>query len=690
MPSIETPIAGPDLRTAEEWRALLVDAIESVSEAFGLFDADDRLILCNRRYAQTFTVHDNFAAIAGWHFTDLVRASIAKGEVIEPAYQGDVEAWVAERARRHRSPSGLRQIQLSDGTWLQVSERPTRSGGIVGVRTDITALKQAQHAAEAANESKTRFLRTMSHEIRTPMNGVLGMAQLLADSRLDATQRRYVEAIEQSGRHLLAIINDILDFSKVESGLVELEETSLDLAALVEDSAVMLAPAAQAKGLELVVDIDPSVPFMLQTDPLRLQQIIINLVNNAVKFTETGEITLTLRAASEAAEWMLVDLSVSDSGPGVEPHLHEKIFEYFAQADSSTARKYGGTGLGLAICRQLAHLMGGDIVLESAPGQGSTFRLTLALRVAESAAPVDMADLAGVSVLLVEDHAAARMALARRLAAWGLDVTAVASGTEALVAMKDGKFQVALIDMTLPEGGLALASSLRTVGGEVSPRIVMLTAGDTPPAQDQATLAKPVRSPDLLAALRSGSSASDKAATSRNAPLPRLQGRVLLAEDNEVNRTIVIAWLSRLGLTTVSALNGVEAVAKIREGGFDLVLMDCQMPEMDGFAATEEIRALEAREGRRPVPIVALTANAMEGDRDSCLKAGMNDYLTKPFRGSQLTEMLLHWLQTKPDEAAAHERAAFAELATLCRDYADHGRPETLTAIEAAWTNLRR
>jgi CheY-like chemotaxis protein len=311
------------------------------------------------------------------------------------------------------------------------------------------------------------------------------------------------------------------------------------------------------------------------------------------------------------------------------------------------------------------------------------------LRVAESLPPADSADLAGVPVLLVEDHDAARMVLVRRLAAWGLDVTAVSSGTEALMAMKGGKFQIALIDMTLPEGGLALASSVRAIGGEASPRIVLLTAGDTPPAKEQTrlgltTLAKPARSSDLLAALRDGAPSPGKAGA-RNAPLPRMRGRVLLAEDNEVNRTIVIAWLNRLGLTTVTAVNGIEAVAQIREGGVDLVLMDCQMPEMDGFAATEEIRAFEALEGRSPVPIIALTANAMEGDRDCCLKAGMNDYLTKPFRGSQLTEMLLHWLRAKPEETPAAERAAFAELASLCKDYADHGREETLAAIEAAW-----
>ena len=508
------------LRTAEAWQATLVDAIESISEAFGLFDAEDRLILCNRRYAQTFTVHDSFKEIAGWHFTDLVRASVAKGEVIEPEFAGDVEAWVAERTRRHRSPGGsLKQIQLGDGTWLQVSERPTREGGIVGVRTDITALKDAQHAAEAANEAKTRFLRNMSHEIRTPMNGVLGMVQLLAYTKLDPTQRAYVEAIEQSGRHLLKIINDILDFSKVESGFLELEAVELDPVALIESSASMLAPTAQAKGLGLVVEIDPNIDCRVIGDPLRLQQIVINLLSNAIKFTDAGKIRLSLSQCGGEGDQIGLLIGVADSGVGIAPELHERIFEDFAQADGSIARKFGGTGLGLTICRQLARAMGGDITLESVPGQGSLFQVSLVLR----------------------------------------------------------------------RGGVRQAAPRPTAAAV--------------------------------------------------AALPQFSGRVLLAEDNDVNKAIVLAWLQRLGLTVRHARNGREAVGMAEAERFDLILMDCQMPELDGFAATREIRRREAESGGH-VPIVALTAHAIDGDRESCLAAGMDDYLTKPFKGPQLVEVI--------------------------------------------------
>jgi signal transduction histidine kinase/CheY-like chemotaxis protein len=518
---------GQSLRTAEEWQATLIDAIESVSEAFGLFDANDRLILCNRRYAQTFTIHNSFKEIEGWHFTDLVRASVAKGEVIEPEFEGDIEAWVVERTRRHRSPGGsLRQIRLGDGTWLQVSERPTPSGGIVGVRTDITPLKEAQHAAEAANESKTRFLRNMSHEIRTPMNGVLGMAQLLADTQLDSTQRAYVEAIEQSGRHLLKIINDILDFSKVESGLLELESIELDPVALIAASAAMLTQSAHAKGLELSVNIDPAIEYAVLGDPLRLQQIVINLLSNAIKFTETGRISLILAQTDINETHVGLEIGVADSGVGIAPELHEKIFDHFAQADGSTARKFGGTGLGLTICRQLARQMGGDITLESQPGRGTTF----------------------------------------------------------------------LVRLNLPRGARRQA------------------AGPT------AVPAAPARA------------------------LPQFMGKVLLAEDNDVNKAIVMAWLERLGLTAAHARNGQEAVRLTAEQSFDLVLMDCQMPEMDGFAATKLIRAREQGSGRH-IPIIALTAHAIEGDRDSCLAAGMDDYLTKPFKGVQLVEMIGRFLR---------------------------------------------
>lgn len=547
---------GQSLRTAEEWQATLIDAIESISEAFGLFDAEDRLILCNRRYAQTFTVHDNFKEIEGWHFSDLVRASVAKGEVIEPEYAGDIESWVEERTRRHRTPGGsLRQIRLGDGTWLQVSERPTRSGGIVGVRTDITALKAAQHAAETANESKTRFLRNMSHEIRTPMNGVLGMAQLLADTQLDATQRRYIEAIEKSGRHLLGIINDILDFSKLEAGQFKLEAIEIDPVAIIEECAVMLMQSAHAKGLALIVKIDPNFSHCAQGDPLRLQQVVINLLGNAIKFTERGQIVLALNRRGGDPGRVALEIEVADSGIGIPPALQELVFDQFAQADGSSARKFGGTGLGLTICRQLVKLMEGDISVESEPGKGSTFRVSLDLPAGEARCSKPAEPLAAVA-----------------------------------------------------------------------PRQVK------PPQQPQQQL-------------------------------PRFSGRVLLAEDNEVNKAIVLAWLEKLGFDVSYASNGREAVALIEEVAFDLVLMDCQMPEMDGFTATQEIRRLEAA-GRRRTPIIALTAHALEGDRESCLQAGMDDYLTKPFRGAQLAEIVTRWLPSGREAAVdPGPLSALAELA---------------------------
>jgi two-component system sensor histidine kinase/response regulator len=675
---------GRSLRTAEEWQATLIDAIESISEAFGLFDADDRLILCNRRYAQTFTVHNSFKEIQGWHFADLVRASVAKGEVIEPEFDGDIEAWVVERSRRHRTPGGsLRQIQLGDGTWLQVSERPTRSGGIVGVRTDITALKAAQHAAEAANESKTRFLRNMSHEIRTPMNGVLGMAQLLAESKLDPIQRRYVEAIEQSGRHLLGIINDILDFSKVEAGLFELESIELDLVALIEDSTAMLAQPAQAKGLELVVDADPRIRFRVLGDPLRLQQIVINLVSNAIKFTERGEIVVTLQQTGCSDKEIGFDILVGDSGVGIAPALHERIFDHFAQADGSTARKFGGTGLGLTICRQLARLMGGDITVESEPGRGSTFKVSLSLPVAGRRPPVPELPerLKGMRVLLVEDHPLSRAVLARQLAAAGLEATQARNADEALVRLAESDHPLAVVDMTLPGAdGLALPRAIRADRRLSGVRILTLTSADSVDQEDKKSLglasglAKPVKQAELIEAI--GLVMADQPVVAKvgdeaaPAALPRFRGRVLLAEDNDVNKAIVMAWLERLGPSIRHARNGLEAVALMQEHAFDLVLMDCQMPEMDGFTATREIRRLEQEFGGH-VPIVALTANAIEGDRESCLQAGMDDYLTKPFKGAQLAEVMARWLQREdaPLDAAPLVEGA-RKLAALCEQFA--------------------
>jgi signal transduction histidine kinase/DNA-binding response OmpR family regulator len=678
---------GRSLRTAEEWQATLIDAIESISEAFGLFDANDRLILCNRRYAQTFTVHNSFKEIEGWHFADLVRASVAKGEVIEPDFAHDVEAWVLERSRRHRTPGGsLRQIQLGDGTWLQVSERPTRSGGIVGVRTDISALKEAQHAAEAANESKTRFLRNMSHEIRTPMNGVLGMAQLLADTRLDPTQRRYVEAIEQSGRHLLGIINDILDFSKVEAGLFELENIELDLVGLVEECASMLAQPAQAKGLELVVDIDPEIGCKVLGDPLRLQQIVINLVSNAVKFTERGEIVIALLQRRRSDADIGIDILVTDSGLGIPTALHERVFDHFAQADGSTARKFGGTGLGLTICRQLARLMGGDITLQSEPGFGSTFRVSLNLPVAGERAPLPQLpeSLKGMPVLLVEDHPLSRTVLVRQLAAAGLEVTAVSNAKAALRTLTEDEQPLALIDMTLPGAdALALPRAIRSDRRLADVRILTLTSADNGDQEERKALglagglAKPAKPADLVNAIERVMSDRpvEAAASAEVGPntLPQFSGRVLLAEDNDVNKAIVLAWLERLGLATRHARNGREAVALMQEYHFDLVLMDCQMPEMDGFTATREIRRLEQESGGH-TPIIALTANAIEGDRDACLQAGMDDYLTKPFKGAQLADLIRRWLKS---EAAPPAKAQLLDtarrLASLCEAFALNG-----------------
>jgi signal transduction histidine kinase/DNA-binding response OmpR family regulator len=691
---------GHSLRTAAEWQTTLLDAIESISDAFGLFDAEDRLILCNQRYAQTFTNYNSFKEIEGWHFTDLVRASVARGEIIEPEFADDVEAWVAERTRRHRTPGGsMRQIHLADGTWLQVSERPTRAGGIVGVRTDITELKAAQHAAEAANESKTHFLRNMSHEIRTPMNGVLGMAQLLAETRLDSTQRRYVEAIEQSGRHLLGIINDILDFSKVESGLFVLEKAELDLRRMIEDCAAMLAQAAHAKGLELVVDIDPEAGIAVVGDPLRLQQIIINLVNNAIKFTEQGDITLSLQHRFSDDQAIGFDIIVADSGVGIPAELHEHIFDHFAQADGSTARKFGGTGLGLTICRQLARLMGGDIMLSSVPGVGSTFRVSLTLPRGAPPPPATPAPafMADRRVLLVDDHARSRALLAEQLAAFGLAVTECGTAAKALALLQDAAwarcgFDLALLDTSLPDGdGLTLARTIRSSPALGAVKLILLSATANIPDGDRerlalvGSLAKPVKRDDLarmvIAALSAAPAKPPAGKADPKPALPKLTGKILLAEDNDVNKFIVVSWLERLGITASHARNGREAVDMAEQEDFDLILMDCQMPELDGFAATREIRRREAGTGRH-TPIVALTANAIDGDRDSCLKAGMDDYLTKPFKGAQLTDLILQWfpgaLRTPAPASAPFDAALLSGLLAIAPEEGRHLRRQII------------
>jgi len=525
-------------------------------------------------------------------------------------------------------------------------------------------------AAKAASRAKSQFLANMSHEIRTPMNGVLGMIELLAGTDLTELQRRFAETVRQSAHQLLNVINDILDISKAEAGRLTLELTDCNVREIVEDVMDLLAQHAHQKDLELAYAISEEVPVLARTDSSRLNQVLTNLVGNAVKFTERGEVVADLTAeamelAEDGTERRRLRFAVSDTGIGVPPEARERLFQAFSQADGSMARRFGGTGLGLAISKQLVELMGGEMGFSSQPGGGSTFWFTVPVVVVRQKGDdsPDTERLRDARVFVVDDNETNRRIVGHQLAGWGARVATATNGPEALEeltrAVQCGEpFELAVLDLAMPEmSGLDLVRAVRADARLRALPIVMLTSiGLEIGAEEQrhlgivAHLPKPARQSEfqraLIQALGGRAAAAETEGRAATARGPAIAADVLLAEDNRVNQEVAVWMLEEIGCRVELAKTGLEAVAAVKRRRFDVILMDCQMPEMDGFEATARIRAWEAQlppEAPR-LPVVALTAHAMQGDREQCLQAGMNDYLSKPVSSRDLQRILERWV----------------------------------------------
>jgi PAS domain S-box-containing protein len=574
--------------------------------------------------------------------------------------------WVSDEQHLIRDPNG-NPLEVV-GSWSDIDARKAAEFAFQAAQLE---LKKATEAALEASEAKSVFLANMSHEIRTPMNAVIGLSHLALKTDLTPRQRDYVLKIKSSGQHLLGIINDILDFSKIEAGKLSIETIDFDLDKVLENVGNLMSEKASAKGLELIFEVEPAVSTHFRGDPLRLGQILINFCNNAVKFTEHGEVAVQVRVLEDNPDSQFVEFSVSDTGIGMSETQIERLFQAFEQADASTTRKYGGTGLGLAISKQLTELMGGEVSVKSEPGKGSTFKFTARLGKGTATARPRLlqSDLRGRRVLIIDDNPHARAVLANMLTNMSLVADEAASGEEALNMVRQAagageRYEIAFIDWQMPGmNGIETGKRILGLAGiPIPPHLVMVTAYGREEVLKQAeesgfenVLIKPVTSSILfdtaVVALGADGERVETAQARPSFDIDRMRGaRILLVEDNEINQEVAIGQLEDAEAFVDLAENGEVALHMIRDNDYDAVLMDMQMPVMDGIEATRVLRSNPRYQG---LPIIAMTANAMASDRILCLEAGMNDHIAKPIDPDQLFGVLLRWIKRAEGDGKA-------------------------------------
>ncbi len=651
-----------NLREVEKVRRRLTAAIESISEGFSLYDAEDRLLLCNSTYRNLLYAGMQKFVVPGAEFSTIIRKAAEYGLVSDA--DGCMEDWIVERLTRHRNPGGTHMQRGNNGRWIQFKEFKTDDGSTVAVYSDITELKQRENDAEQANQAKSQFLATMSHEIRTPMNGIIGMSNLLLDTELSSEQLEYSQTITRSAEELLTVINDILDFSRVEAGKLELDPRPFNLRTCLEDAIDLVAVLAARKNLELAYEIAAETPIHLVGDATRLRQIVINLLNNAIKFTDEGEVVMSVKGESLTIDFesrSMLEVTVRDTGIGIPEDRLDRLFKSFSQVDTSSTRRHGGTGLGLAISERLVSLMEGRIWVESEENRGSAFHFTVILPLSTQSVQTHLEEsqigLIGKKLLIVDDNATNRRILTLQAKAWSMISTAVSDPLEALNLLNDGQhFDAALLDMQMPDmNGLELALAIRkTRSAQDLPLVLLSSLGkhssDNSEKLAQARfadiLSKPIKPSPLLNTL-----AGVLSTQSAKVVVPgvirksqfdaqmanKLPLKILLADDHPTNQQMAKMILARLGYQVEIVNNGQEVVDALENGSYDLILMDIEMPVMDGVEATIEIRRRWGADGPR---IVAVTANAMRGDRDRYIEVGMDDYVSKPVRIDALINVL--------------------------------------------------